>query len=194
MRSKPDDSPLAALAARRAPSDLPETVDIDVSEWYGEGATLTLRRLTVADKWMASRDRAKVVKGMRSHWPNEICVIVSTLATAHVAPAPGAPGPIPFYLGLADAADDGLLWHLQEQYLSFSEAGAKIEPITDSEADKVLLYCCLTYLHRHPSELTDLDASAVDDLLATYKRDLEEKAALLKRLGPLAAMLGLGGK
>lgn len=191
MRSKPDDSPLAALAARRAPSDLPETVDIDVSEWYGEGATLTLRRLSAADKWTAGSVRAKAVKGMRPTWPDQLCALVAGLASAHVAPEPGAPGPIPFYLGLADDIDDSLLLHINDQYESF------VEPAPDmtlDEQEKVLLYCCLTYLHRHPSELTDLDASAINDLYVNYRRELEEKQALKKQLGPLLALLGLGGK
>lgn len=191
MRSKPDDSPLAALAARRAPSDLPETVDIDVSEWYGEGKCLTLRRLTVADKWLAADARTKAVKGMRPSWPTELCIVVATLATAHVAPEAGGPGPIPFYLGIAEDTDDRLLAHLQARYREFVEPDPAIAL---DEEEKVLLYCCLTYLHRHPSELDTLDASVIPDLLMTYRRELEGKQALMRQMGPLAALLGLGGK
>jgi hypothetical protein len=192
---RPDDSPLAALAAQRKPTDQAETVDIDVSEWYGEGAALTLRRLSAADKWSAGSVRAKAVKGMRPSWPDALCALVATLATAHVAPEPGGPGPIPFYLGLADDTDDSLILHINEQYQSFVDPSSGMSL---DEQEKVLLYCCLTYLHRHPSELTDLDASALDDLLTNYRRELEGEQAkakmLAKQLGPLAALLGLGGK
>ena len=130
-------SPLELMAARRIVSDLPSTVDIDVSAWYGEGVSLTLRRLTFADKWTAAGVRADAIKKKKPLWPDELCTVVATLGTAHVAPESGGPGPIQFYISVAEDTDEALLDHIQSKYREFVEAGRakRSEADTGAEAE-----------------------------------------------------------
>jgi hypothetical protein len=182
---------LYSLAARRKPLDGPETVDVDVSPWFGEGASLTLRRPKLADKYASLKGRLKVVKAHQPTWADELCATVAALASCHVSPDPGEKGPIPFYIGLADDSDDSLYQYVQDEFTAAFQTPDASE-VTSDDASSMLRYCAFEYMKRHPDELGEMEPHVLDDLMAHHKMKLEERDAIMKRLGPLAGFLGLG--
>lgn len=94
----------------------PETaqVQIDISEFAGEGSTLTLRELD-APSIFRIPSSAAVIQKRHLDWPKDLCESVAMLALAHIAPAAPRETP-PARLYEAIAKNRRLLTHILVSY------------------------------------------------------------------------------
>lgn len=97
-----------------------KTVEINVSEWLGKGAILTLKESDTAALF-ASGALIHEIKKNNPSWPDSLCQQVALLGNCHVSPAVKE-NPAKVYIELANKRRDCFMYILTEYQKFFASS------------------------------------------------------------------------